>query len=155
MYLLDWPVCNDCGKLKTKNRRRINDNYSKGSRVLSLDPLLVFGVDMLPEQVVSKVEKVIQLGRDEFILNNVYINPAFADDIYRKVPELRDLNVSISKTETETNIGSIISAVVRTLKGEYELGSVLLDGENVRVYKPLSTIDGFIDFLKYELGTKI
>ena len=71
------------------------------------------------------------------------------------MPELRDLNVSISKTETETNIGSIVSAIVRTPTGEYELGSVLLDGEDVRVYKPLSTIDDFIDFLKYELNTKI
>ena len=85
------------------------------------------------------------------IINNVYLNPLFADLLIDKIPELKELGVTVSKTETETDRGRIVSSTINTQKDEYDLGSVLLDGENVRLLKPLSTGDELIDFLKHQL----
>jgi hypothetical protein len=106
---------------------------------------------MTPEQVANKAQKIIKMNKAESVVNKVYFNPMFAQDLSRKVPEMKDGGLSTSQTETETGKGTVISGKVLSPGGTVlELGSVLLDGETVKISKPLVTVDEVVDFIKTE-----
>lgn len=102
-----------------------------------------------PLEVKTKTQKIIEMMRDKAIVQDVYFNPMFVDRLADKVPELRTLNFNLSKTETESEDGTVIAGkVVAPTGGELNLGSVLLDGKNVIVQKSLVPIDKFLNFIE-------
>jgi len=103
---------------------------------------------MGPEELAKKTDKVIELNSRDAIINEVYFNPLFANDLSLKIPELDESNVNLSQTETETEDGSLVSATVLTPTKKLNLGSVLLDGKTVVVKQDLVTVERFIEFIE-------
>jgi hypothetical protein len=107
---------------------------------------------MDPRDIANKVRKVIEMQKDDAIINKVYFNPLFASRLYTKVPELKNAKLFITVTETEEARGTIKSANIKSgLSGDkLKLGSVLLDGKEVRVSQRLVTVDRLVDWVASE-----
>ena len=105
---------------------------------------------MTPKEISTKTKKVINMHKDIYIINQAYLNPMYASELYKQVPELEKAGIKVSTTETETKNGSTIEAVMFSKARKMSLGSVLLDGENVVVEKDLSSINGVIKFIEVE-----
>ena len=113
---------------------------------------------MTPEQLAVTVGKVIDLSKDDAVLNMVYFNPAFTNQLSRKAPDLNNLGFRLSQTETETKVGTLISAAIIAPNGStLDLGSVLLDGKQLVIEDALTTIHKLTKFIVQEatgLSTK-
>lgn len=106
---------------------------------------------MDPEEITRKLQKIIKMNRDEAMLKSVYLNPLYVKELARKVPELKELGFKLSQTETETNQGSLVSATIMAPTGSrLRLGSILLDGKDLRIQRTLQTIDDLSEFILQE-----
>jgi len=104
---------------------------------------------MIPTELITKARKIIDLTKDKSLVNNTYFNPIFADQMAKKIPELKDTGFNFSKTETESSEGTVISANVIAPNGEeLDLGSLLLDGKKVIVQRSLTLPDTLLSFIE-------
>lgn len=104
---------------------------------------------MLPTGLSSKLRKIIDMTSDKALIDGTYFSPLFTDRLADKVPELRELNFNLSKTETESDEGTVISGlIVAPNQEKLSLGSVLLDGKTLVVQKSLITPDKLISFIE-------
>jgi len=99
--------------------------------------------------IASKTQKVIQMNKDQYVINGVYFNPYFTKDLFSKVPELAQSGLHSTTSETETRDGTLLSSsiVVTSTGEELKLGSVFLDGETVKVKNRLCVIDRLVKFV--------
>ena len=103
---------------------------------------------MTPQNVASKVRKVIDMSKEKAILNNAYINPLFISTLATKVPELEQLGFNMSTTETESAEGRLISALIKAPDDtKLNIGSILLDGKQLTVQNTLVLPDDLINFI--------
>lgn len=97
----------------------------------------------------NKVRKILDMNAEKALINNVYFSPTYADRLAEKVPELNQLGFNLSKTETETAQGTIVTGTLAAPHGEkLALGSLLYDGKAVSVQKSLITLDTLLNFIE-------
>jgi hypothetical protein len=104
---------------------------------------------MEAKDIANKAKKVIDLHAKDYVYNKVYFNPVFLREFYADVPELKEAGIKIEVKETESTEGTLISGAFvnhRTM----ELGSMLLDGEDMVVHTRLQTVDHLIRFIRQE-----
>lgn len=105
--------------------------------------------EMRAQDLKNKIRKVLEMQPRKFLLNGIYFSPLYSDRLPEKIEELPQLGFNVSKTETESPEGSIISATISSPSGEtLDLGSVLLDGKRVTVEKSLIPIDDLLAFIE-------
>ena len=97
----------------------------------------------------NKIRKILDMNADKALINNIYFSPTYADRLAEKVPELNQLGFNLSKTETETAQGTIVTGTLTAPSGEkLDLGSLLYDGKYVRVQKSLMMLDTLLNFIE-------
>jgi len=104
---------------------------------------------MRSEDLINKIKKILDMSSDKALINNTYVSPTYADRIAYKVEELNELGFNLTKTETETSEGTIVTGRIAAPTGNrLELGSLLYDGKSVKVQKSLVTVDAFLTFIE-------
>ena len=111
------------------------------------------GTTKKPESVEKPLfnlaKKVIQMNKELFILEKVYFNPVYIEEFYTKLKDLKEDGYTYRKSEVESKQGTIIDSYITSPNDEeLDLGSVLLDGEVVKVVKPLVRVDKLVSFFK-------
>jgi hypothetical protein len=83
---------------------------------------------MIPRALAEKTKRMIEVNDDVATLQGVYFNPAFAQKLKEKVPELERAGIVISQTTVDSQVGQVIEAGAKASNGVYlDLGSVTLD----------------------------
>jgi hypothetical protein len=104
------------------------------------------------KQVAQKTKKILMMNRDLSLIDNVYINPAWAKNLSTKVPELEENGFYITVIESTVPEGKSFMGKIRHYAGsELQLGSVVLDGKKVVVDESLIDIEDLMGFLLVEL----
>jgi hypothetical protein len=100
-------------------------------------------------QLGTTVRKIIELLDEKSLIKDTYFNPMFSTDLANKIPELEQSGFKISQTETESEEGTTISAsIIGPNNEELNLGTVLLDGENIIVKNSLVVPNDLISFIE-------
>lgn len=107
---------------------------------------------MTPEDLSNKVRKVIEMSKDDAVLKDVYFNPLFAVKLKTKVPELKEAKLFITTTGTEDERGELKSSQIKSaMSGDVlKLGSVLLNGKDVKINRRLMTVDTLVEWIADE-----
>ena len=115
-------------------------------------PLMLIEVEMAEEltreQTATKVSKIIKMNNADAVVNQVYFNPIFTNDLVRKTPELTGHGFILAQTETESEEGTVVAGKVQAPDGTIlDLGSVLLDGKTVRINRDLTAVSDLVKFI--------
>lgn len=111
---------------------------------------------MVPSELMMKVKKIFDVLDTKLLINNTYINPFHIDRISDKIPELQQAGFDLSKTETESKEGNVVSAHMRSPSGqELDLGSVILTGKEIKIQKSLLTVDDFVRFVEDNISNTV
>jgi len=110
---------------------------------------LLYYMSMLPKNLSSTVRKVIESNPTLFLIDGVYLNPAKANQLSKKMPDLTSSGVNVIETETETENGTIIYAQVKSNIGAtLSLGSITLDGSSILGKQDLVFYEDFLTFIE-------
>ncbi|MFA5132629.1 MAG: hypothetical protein WC444_04905 [Candidatus Paceibacterota bacterium] len=103
---------------------------------------------MTPSETATKVNKVIQLHKDDFIYEKVYFNPMFTADLYRLVPELEEEGVISRLYESENEDGVTYKGALKYGTSLLHLGKIRLDGEDIIVDEKLTPIKALVKWIE-------
>lgn len=102
-------------------------------------------------QTANKVGKIIKMNKADAVVNQVYFNPMFTNDLVRKTEELTEHGFMLAQTETESEEGTVVAGKIQAPEGMVlDLGSVLLDGKTIRINRDLTSVSDLVKFIGVE-----
>ncbi len=101
------------------------------------------------EQTAVKAEKIVKMNESQAVVNQVYFNPMFTNELANKVEELTTHGFILAQTETESKEGTVVAGKIQAPDGTIlDLGSIVLDGKTVRINRSLTPVSYLVEFIK-------